>query len=835
MQSRLRNILAKSGVAVPLAWSALAGSATFNFDTDLSTDPNFVTGSNVSWTDPVTFEQIDFYEDRDLNGRGEGGNPATGGYLAITRAANSQYSQILFPDFDNGLVVRAFSFDCDLRLGNATGNDGRPADGFSINYARSDDPAVVFLQNNPGTSDSNNYAIPGAPEGGTRTGLSVCFDTWSGNTWPNGEADIEGIIVRVDNTTVVRYGMPVRNGACDDVTSLQTGPFNAATLGDYKANDLDPAYPGLCWTKLNVELNEAGELTVKFKGATLLDKSPTGFAPSAGRILLAGRTGGANQNNHIDNLTITTIPADKALLTRATATATGISATIEDSGQSVVDPATAGIIMTVDGVAVSPLAISKTDKLTTIQWNSPTYLASGRSLAVGVSFKDTQGTQLDETRTAIVAAYYLLTEETWTAPGTGNANQPGFKARIWQVDQLGTVGLLNYARRAEQQLAGIIGENVIDTTGAVGGLFEFGTINWNQDFASAEIGNFQTSSTPSRPDEAVPGIPGIGNPTYNTDNVAAEIITYIEFPAAGMYTMGVNSDDGFRVTATDVPPANNLALVVTGAASAAGSYHIALAPPATGKPITAPISGKLVYMDPADGCTTPVNAAALQGAIAFVDRGTCEFTAKIKLALEAGAIAVVVVNTRTDDLVTWPEGVFPIEMAAGAAGYQDVPSVMISWPDGEKIKTAIASGNLNASLSPDTTPIVGEFEGGRGSADSTFSILVPQPGVHPFRCLWYEGNGGANLEWFSVTASGEKILINDRENANGLRSFRARTAQPQPRPTVTVARDGGNVVVTFTGTLETATAVNGPWSASAATSPLTEAAAGEAKFYRAKR
>ncbi|MCZ7641305.1 MAG: hypothetical protein M5U12_37775 [Verrucomicrobia bacterium] len=164
MKRRLPTSLAGAGVAVSLGLTALGGSATFNFDTDPSNDPNFVIGSNVSWTDPVTFEQIDFYEDRNFDGRGEGGNPATGGYLAITRAANSQYSQILFPDFDNGLIVRAFTFDCDLRLGNATGNDGRPADGFSINYARSDDPAVVFLQNNPGTSDTGNYSIPGAPK-----------------------------------------------------------------------------------------------------------------------------------------------------------------------------------------------------------------------------------------------------------------------------------------------------------------------------------------------------------------------------------------------------------------------------------------------------------------------------------------------------------------------------------------------------------------------------------------------------------------------------------------------------------------------------------------------
>jgi len=826
MRNHWPGWLARTGLAVPLCASALAGSATFNFDTDPSLDSNFSIGSNVSWNDPATGEQIDFYEDRDFNGKGEGGNPASGGYLAVTRAANSQYSQMLFPDFDNDLIVRAFTFDCDLRLGNATGNDGRPADGFSINYARADDPAVVFLKDNPGSSDTSRFSIPSAPEGGTTTGLSVCFDTWSGNTWPNGEADIEGIIVRVDNTTVVRYGMPTRNGACDDVTSLQTGPYDAATGGDYK---------GLCWAKLNVELNQAGELTVKFKGKTLLDKSPTPFAPSAGRILLAGRTGDANQNNHIDNLVITTIPAQTALLTKVTATASGITANIEDSGLSTVNPDTAGIALTVDSVAVSPLLITKVDKTTTVKWSSPAYLASGKSLAVGVSFKDSQGTQITDGRTATVAPYFLLTDDTWTAPGTGDTSKPGLKARLWQVDQLGTVGLVNYSYRVEQELAGVIGPNVADLSGATAGLFNLDLINWNQDYATAEIGNFQTTSTPSRPDVAVPGIPGTGTEAYNTDNIAGEVITYVEFPAAGMYTMGVNSDDGFKVTATDVPPANNQALVITGAASAAGSYYAVVAPTTTGKPISSPISGKLVYMDPALGCDPAVNAAALNGNVAFVDRGTCEFSAKLKNAKDAGAIAVVVVNSRTDDLATWPEGTYPIEMGVGAAGYQDIPAVMISYPDGDKIKTAIA-GNLTASITPDATPVVGVFEGGRGSADTTFDILAPKAGVYPFRCVWYEGNGGANLEWFTVTASGEKLLLNDRANATALKTFRARTANPQPgKPEISFSRQGGNIVVTFTGTLETAPNVAGPWTVSTATSPLTESATDAAKYYRSKK
>jgi hypothetical protein len=159
---------------------------------------------------------------------------------------------------------------------------------------------------------------------------------------------------------------------------------------------------------------------------------------------------------------------------------------------------------------------------------------------------------------------------------------------------------------------------------------------------------------------------------------------------------------------------------------------------------------------------------------------------------------------------------------------------MISMPDGAKIKTAIASG-LTASITPDLTPAVGEFDAGRGSTDSLFKLAVPAAGVYPFRCVWFEGGGGANLEWFSVTSTGEKILINDRANAAALRSFRARTVSPQPKPTIRIAREGANVVVTFTGTLQSAPTVQGPWTDSSATSPLSEPASEGARYYRAKR
>jgi hypothetical protein len=42
-----------------------------------------------------------------------------------------------------------------------------------------------------------------------------------------------------------------------------------------------------------------------------------------------------------------------------------------------------------------------------------------------------------------------------------------------------------------------------------------------------------------------------------------------------------------------------------------------------------------------------------------------------------------------------------------------------------------------------------------------FSFYVPQPGLYPFRLIYYGNGGPAACEWFSITPSGQFVLIND--------------------------------------------------------------------------
>lgn len=87
--------------------------------------------------------------------------------------------------------------------------------------------------------------------------------------------------------------------------------------------------------------------------------------------------------------------------------------------------------------------------------------------------------------------------------------------------------------------------------------------------------------------------------------------------------------------------------------------------------------------------------------------------------------------------------------------FLDLPAGVVRFgvnsDDGYKVASALAP---NAS----TPPLA--FHNG-GPADETFDVVVPQAGVYAFRFVWYERNGGAHVEWFTVNrTTGERTLVN---------------------------------------------------------------------------
>jgi len=104
------------------------------------------------------------------------------------------------------------------------------------------------------------------------------------------------------------------------------------------------------------------------------------------------------------------------------------------------------------------------------------------------------------------------------------------------------------------------------------------------------------------------------------------------------------------------------------------------------------ITGNLVIADDGsassmEACNPLVNGAAINGNIAVLDRGNCEFGVKCLNAQNAGAIAVIVCNNVAGA---------PIAMAPGAQGANvTIPALMLSQQDCNTIKAQIPTVNVS--------------------------------------------------------------------------------------------------------------------------------------------
>lgn len=116
---------------------------------------------------------------------------------------------------------------------------------------------------------------------------------------------------------------------------------------------------------------------------------------------------------------------------------------------------------------------------------------------------------------------------------------------------------------------------------------------------------------------------------------------------------------------------------------------------------TSPITTDLVLVEnddsgtsqnPHDACGEILNASELNGKIAVLLRGECDFVTKVEKAQDAGAVAVIVVNNTVGD---------PITMGGTNSGIT-IPSIMIYQSDGDDIIDALIDGEtVNATLVDD--------------------------------------------------------------------------------------------------------------------------------------
>jgi hypothetical protein len=112
---------------------------------------------------------------------------------------------------------------------------------------------------------------------------------------------------------------------------------------------------------------------------------------------------------------------------------------------------------------------------------------------------------------------------------------------------------------------------------------------------------------------------------------------------------------------------------------------------------TSGVTANVVAASPADGCSALTNApAAVAGRIALIDRGTCNFTVKVKNAQNAGAVGVVMVNNVSPGV---------IQMGGGDSSIT-IPTLMVSLADGGTLKSQLTNG-LNITLLLDNSALGG--------------------------------------------------------------------------------------------------------------------------------
>ncbi len=154
------------------------------------------------------------------------------------------------------------------------------------------------------------------------------------------------------------------------------------------------------------------------------------------------------------------------------------------------------------------------------------------------------------------------------------------------------------------------------------------------------------------------------------------------------------------------------------------------------------LSGQVVLVDDGvaptgEGCEFPfVNAAAVAGRIALIDRGTCAFTTKAQNAQAAGAIGVIIANNTSGPAAP-----------SGSAPGVTIPVLGISQADGTTLKSQLGAG-VQVTLRLHPTQKSGQHP------DGEMRMYSPNP-----------VQSGSSVSHFDVTAT-PNLLMEPAINAD---------------------------------------------------------------------
>lgn len=534
-----------------------------------------------------------------------------------------------------------------------------------------------------------------------------------------------------------------------------------------------------------------------------------------------------------------------------------------DKGESLVDPASAKLIL--NGEEVELVASDKKVDAFDFSFVSPEIFPPATTLEYLIEVSDTEGNVVTDAGTLVTPTYGLL-EAPMLALDV-DTSMPGFIWRIWQND-LQPIG---NSIQAESALAGeledIDGTPLVndaypdepfgDATGpgvedGVALKFEIPTTLNLSVFDGGDFGNFI-------PDSQMPGVPGR---FFTSNGVAVEILTFIEFPE-GQVIMGVNSKDGFRMDVGYVDdPANALT---------AGSFE-----GARGE------SDTTFLIDVRDAGIYPVRIIYYNG------NGDPSFEL---FTVDENGDRTLVNDTDNGGLPAYRVGTVPESVeqitftGTPVAEGADVSEATVvnfgelgSEATYEFFFTAILGGASTAIAGNDAFAIKldqwnqqGVFGSTEfGVADNIFTAVEGQSvasvfgaPVHVVITTDASGttlyiNGVLSGTWAgNFDLSGDTKIMGARLSqetdhmGEGSTMYRwatyvgvANEAQVmaiyEARPDVntggtstTVTLTDGEVTIEYTGTLQSAPTVNGPWTeVDGASSPFTESVSDDEKFYR---
>ncbi len=155
-------------------------------------------------------------------------------------------------------------------------------------------------------------------------------------------------------------------------------------------------------------------------------------------------------------------------------------------------------------------------------------------------------------------------------------------------------------------------------------------------------------------------------------------------------------------------------LLVSAPSPAAGSYPVGTAE--FGPSLTVEgVTGTLVLAQdgagtsPTDGCEAITNGAEVAGRIVLIDRGTCNFTVKVKNAQNVGARAVVIADNAAGS---------PPAGLGGTDATVMIPSVRVTQADGAVLKANLPS---TVTLGRDPNRLAG------GDAAGRMLLYAPNP------------------------------------------------------------------------------------------------------------